>query len=829
MKKIMLVLFIVFYLCGCSVLDDREVMQVPTESGQTQCNESEPTPTPEPTPAPEPTPVSSIKSVALPTDVSDNEQFLTHLNGNENSDFVTEMGTSIEPLISPGDDAYYVEFNQDRMSNLQLDRPDMPTYTWYINGSNADKIAEVVIEFDILETIHSLHPGYFGYDKGYFITLHHFQQIPLFSFWCEPNYSDPDVSVRSDVERDTMISMPEFGEDLRKYAKQEGKHVIITIPYSEFQSTSKDLTLQFLPGTTFANLSVNIWGAETLNTDMIDEIFKPLELPTRDLLHDVILPILQTSGDKIISYSDTDSKDQMESLLWVNDIIAKGLVINPDGSINMPVSFYDLGAYQDEVQGKYAVIPEGLVPALMTLSSYSFLGGNCNADLQQWKNHKRMVIDFILENMMDETGQFYGVYDIDQGKLVAEGRKSPALPILSAMLMTKESGALRNDEIDFIVNSIIANNLIRVGDKLYYAPYGISDDGIMELKLSDFAISSELFEVFMEYSNDRSRLDEEYGCAMLLEGFANSLKLILEAQEQNKTRLPASELKVIFADCGNSYELQPSDTFDINNTYFAVGLKSMPYHWLGVVDNGRGPFSELKFEKTHYACADKLSSGKDGVYSEEQKRYIRECEAQYSEIYNAYTIQTLFYESWLNIYNFLQIQPSETAYAAKYNVHTGEMIEASADALYPEFSTIAPMIQRFGTPATPMLYHLLVGIFNDEKTIRETAYLVMVDFNWYVWVTFGSQPYDYSDPDFFADNGFNIWGYDSLRCGFRLTSSDGTWDPYNKCGLNFNREDWKEYTMRKLNERARSEEEFVELEDEFPLFYDHLPEIIITD
>ena len=55
---------------------------------------------------------------------------------------------------------------------------------------------------------------------------------------------------------------------------------------------------------------------------------------------------------------------------------------------------------------------------------------------------------------------------------------------------------MKSDEIDFMVNSVIANDLIRVGNKLYYALYGISDEGIMQLKLSDFAISCELFEGF---------------------------------------------------------------------------------------------------------------------------------------------------------------------------------------------------------------------------------------------------------------------------------------------------------------------------------------------
>ena len=58
---------------------------------------------------------------------------------------------------------------------------------------------------------------------------------------------------------------------------------------------------------------------------------------------------------------------------------------------------------------------------------------------------------------------------------------------------------------------------------------------------------------------------------------------------------------------------------------------------------------------------------------------------------------------FLHIYNFLQMQPIETAYAPEYDVHTGEMIEAPTDMLYPEFRELmAPAISRIGTPATLM-------------------------------------------------------------------------------------------------------------------------------
>ena len=38
-------------------------------------------------------------------------------------------------------------------------------------------------------------------------------------------------------------------------------------------------------------------------------------------------------------------------------------------------------------------------------------------------NNDANVIDFVFQNLMDETGQFYGVYDISQGETVATERR----------------------------------------------------------------------------------------------------------------------------------------------------------------------------------------------------------------------------------------------------------------------------------------------------------------------------------------------------------------------------------------------------------------------
>jgi len=798
MKKWMAILLTALFISGCIAPDKAE----PAKIAETDISSEIP-----------------VNNLPLSVEASDNEIFLVHVSADENSDLVTEIGTPIDEIISSYDDAYYVKFNP----NLHVDRPTMPTFSWYINGKASDIIEEVVIEFDLLETIPPLHPMYFGYDRGYLVTLHHFQTIYYASIWDE---KDPASAVY-DTNRDDMISIPEFGIDLQRFSEQDGKHIKISIPYSEFQSTAKDLTLQFYPGTTFSNLSVYLYSDKGLYESIIDEITEPVEAPARDLLHNVIMPVLQEPEGGVINLSDTWDPIPMQNMYYNKKVIDQGLIMNTDGSVSMPVSLFDLDEYADEIKGKYAVIPEGLVAAFQSQSAYSYLDSICKEDVVEWRQHKRNLIEFAFDNLIDETGQFYGIYDVEQGKLVATDRKSAALPILSTMIKPIfEQSILTNDEIDFLVNSIIKYDLKLIGEKIYYAPHGISSDGVMQLYLSDFVISSELFNVFMEYSNDSSRLDDKYGLALLLEGYANSLKLILEAQEQNATRLPSKELKVKFTDGGGSYNLQPSDVFDINDSYFAVNLRE--FEGYGRFWGDSEVFSELKFIKTDGSCADNLIIEEGAVFTEKQMESIRECEAEYSEVYNAYIIQNTLYESWLSVYNFLQMQPEETVYAPMYNVHTGEMIEASTDTLYDQFRKTEPFVRRFGMPGTTIGYYLLTGIFNNVTYVQESLNLAMNDHMWVLCgLMLGSESFDQSDPDLYADNGFNVWGYDSVFAT-NFTARYNTKYLYGYFKLSLNRENWKEYTMRNFNAHIQDSENHVSADDYFPVFYDHISKTVIN-
>jgi hypothetical protein len=799
MKKIILVFLLVLLLCGCAVPNDVDTTQTASASEQAQTEEPVETPVPGPTPDPE------LTSIALPVEVAFNAGVLSE----------TET-----------DGVYFVTLPEEEQM-----RPGAPTYTWYINGSDADVIDEVLIEFDVFGTVRPLDGMYFGYDEAFYVILHNFETIPALPIWpCDPVTLE---ETGGDTDQNAMLVLPELGVDLKKYAEWEDEHVRIAIPYTEFRNASKDLTLQFLPGTTFGNLTVCLSGTDGLYEDEIERISQTIEAPERDLMNEVTMPLLREFMERFefdpAPYCQNPYQQLEDSIYRGTDprnIMFAGSVINPDGSISMPAAFYDLGDYASQVQGKYAVVPEGLVAALATLSNQ-----------ESFNDEQRLrVTNFILENMMNEDGQFYGIYDIAQQKLVATDRKVATLPMLSALAGYRNFttdpdtnlSVISNDTIDLIANSMLANEIVRVGDTLYYAPYGISEDGVMDLKLSDFVFTGGLFGLLTEYSHDGSRLDEEYGCAILLEGLANSLKLILEGQEQNATHLPSTELRVVFSGDGESYELHPSDTFDIKNSYFSIGLSSYETYY-STIDQFRYNDSNIQ-DGIDWAYI-RLKNVKNGAYTEQQAKTIRDIEALYAEKSNAYTIANTLYESWLDVYNFLRVQTSDTIYANAYDVGTGEKIEASTDGLYAGFQEAVPFVKRFGTPAASMNYFLLVGIFNDESMAIESGNLAQANFDMHVAGMFSLQP-DRTDPDIYADNGFNIWGYDSLLysvCGYSFTSRYQTRHLLFASNLNLSRENWKVFSMRKMNQFMQDGLEPLTPEDEFPMFYDDIPAVTIKN
>lgn len=163
-----------------------------------------------------------------------------------------------------------------------------------------------------------------------------------------------------------------------------------------------------------------------------------------------------------------------------------------------------------------------------------------------------------------------------------------------------------------------------------------------------------------------------------------------------------------------------------------------------------------------------------------------------------------------------------------YDVHTGEMIEAPAGVDYRSFEWMNSFIQRFGTPATSMNYFLLAGVFNDESMGSESGHLALVNLDLTLALF---SPFSAVNPDTYADVGFNIWGYDSLRytiCG-NMPITMETYPLFGFTGTSLNPKDWLTYTMSKINRFTEEEENYLTPDDMFPMFYDDISAIEIVN
>ena len=166
MKKLLAILLLVLLLCGCAVPNDAST----TQNTQTQeiIAETE-------TPVPDPTPIPDLTDIALLVDIPLNTRVL---------------------METEEDGVYSVALHEDEPY-----WPTVPIYCWYINGTQADAIDEVVIEFDVLDTVWPLDGQYYGYDQAFYIILHNFDTIPAM-----PPWPDSYISFRrGDIDRNIMI------------------------------------------------------------------------------------------------------------------------------------------------------------------------------------------------------------------------------------------------------------------------------------------------------------------------------------------------------------------------------------------------------------------------------------------------------------------------------------------------------------------------------------------------------------------------------------------------------------------------------------------------
>ena len=419
---------------------------------------------------------------------------------------------------------------------------------------------------------------------------------------------------------------------------------------------------------------------------------------------------------------------------WSPGVIAHGL-INPDGTTNMYLADYNLEVFEDEIVGEYGIVPEGIMATIIAVDD--------NEDDPSFSRNRTALVKFVLNNMVDpETGLIYGIWDNEQGKLVATDRISGStLQIASAMLATNDVDPAR---IQALFDAVIEHEILEIDGTYYYVPGGeLSNDGTIELDLADLAVSSSFMGYFkdMAWYNQEDQMEDSLATYKMLEGFANSLELLLEGQEQNSTNLPAEILRVTFIENGIPTFMSVGE-FHMDNLFFSL----LPVTCGHSYANATSGFQFMMVEKFDELIEHFLTAKADGneEYATQELEQARKIASYYR---NSMRIVNTYYQMYYDIYNFTRIQDGNTIFAAGYDVNTGDVIlrdpvdEEDGSAPWNVYQ------QRFGATNTAVNYALMNLFFHDQELSEESLKMVMTCFEMLGYVLKHEQNMDMSDTE----------------------------------------------------------------------------------
>jgi hypothetical protein len=648
-----------------------------------------------------------------------------------------------------------VVLDEEEIVGADRHHPAMPSYIWSLNAE-VEGIDYIVVEFDLIDTVDPDDLYFYGYDRGFFIGLHNLVDLSDVLFYYTMNSNewdatriDEDPGKLSHLTAENKLYYPELAEDMSRYTTSDGNgHYTVRIPYEQFNGGASDLVLQFLPGATYDNVRIYVDGNESFDEGSLDELTTeqtPVEIED---FNDLVGYLW---GDRVsvdgMMRSDVIDKIKTENR-WSAKTISDAL-INEDGTTNMYLPDYDLEGYEDEIVGEYGVVPEGIMAVLMAVDN--------NPDDPSFSQKHAALATFVLDNMVDpETGLIYGVWDNEQGVLVATDRISGrTLQIAFASLRT-------DDRIFALIDSVIEHEIIEIGGEYFYVPGGqFSEDRTVELDLADFAVNEGFMSYFKDlvwYGQEEGQHDDLLATYKMLEGFANSMELLLEGQEQNPTNLPAETLRVTFnADGTRTFE--SVGEFHMDNVFFSIWAIAHEFNYAEATSGFQSMMAEKFDELIEHFLAAKADGNEEYAAQE-----LEEAKRIASYYQNSMRIVNTFYQMYYDVYNFTKSQDGNTIFAAGYDVNTGDVVfrdpvdEEDGSAPWNVYQ------QRFGATNTAVNYALMNLFFHDQELSEESLKMVQASFGIFHFVI-NDDPVDISntkDRTLFFEKGYSIVGNDGI-------------------------------------------------------------------
>ncbi|MBG0788236.1 MAG: hypothetical protein H0S79_24370, partial [Anaerolineaceae bacterium] len=563
---------------------------------------------------------------------------------------------------------------------------------------------------------------------------------------------DEDPGKLSHLTAENKLYYPELAEDLSRYTTSDGNgHYVVSIPYEQFNGGASDLVLQFLPGATYANVRIYVDGNESFDDERLDELTAeqaPVEIED---FNDLIGYLW---GDRVSvdGMMRSDVIDQLKTENGWSEKTISDALINEDGTTNMYLADYDLEGYEDEIVGEYGVVPEDVMAIIVAV--------NNNWDDPSFSQNRTALVNFVLDNMVDpETGLIYGVWDNEQGKLVATDRISGStLQIAIGMIGTENVDEAR---IWTLIDAVIEHELLDINGTYYYVPGGqLGEDGTVELDLADFAVT----EGFMSYFKDmiwyhkEDQHEDSLTTYKMLESFANSMELLLEGQEQNPTNLPPETLRITFNEDGTRTFESVGD-FHMDNVFFSIWAIAHEFNY----DEATSGFQYMMAEKFDELIEHFLTAKADGneAYAAQELEQAKRIASYYQ---NSMRIVNTFYQMYYDVYNFTKAQDGNTIFAAGYDVNTGDVVfrdsvgEEDGSAPWDAYQ------QRFGATNTAVNYVLMSAFFHDQALTEESLKMVQASFGIFHFVI-NDDPVDISntkDRTLFFEKGYSIVGNDGI-------------------------------------------------------------------
>ncbi len=552
-----LILLLSFILFGCQSTLSETTTSVPgvEETPPTQVDTitvteaTKPADTLSPTPAFTPTP--AISYFQYPATSLENQDLLV---SNDN-------GTFVYPRWVATFDAEY-HF------------PVTPAYLWDIQYALNTDINNVVIEFDIYATAGDEIPGY---DRGIFVGLYNLSPVAENNLYDDLGIAlEPAELLNGFLWQEDMLYADHQGTQLRDFVTitqgEDGVlHYRIVIPYEQFAGAKNNLAFQPLPGTVFTEPKVIVeTNGDTPTDDILRILREGYEAPAPSHNYDWAI---EERIDRVVP-------GPMDPFIHMSERRTLPLV-EESAIYMMPAEDYGLDGV---AEGDYVLAPEGM---LASISANKFWNEMNNTVYRADEN-----LIFMMDNMLDlETGLVHGVWDFSanggKGALIETDRHYSNIAIVSTFRYHELSGSTKN-VLTLLLERAIANEIIEMPNgQLVIAPDGISADGSVNISLQDLALGSDIGMMHGTLSQTNPEAADR-----LLEAYANTLQILLQAQEATPANLLPAEIMLNFASDG-SYIFEYIGPADLGSPFYTV--VSNQYEsiadWLNIHIHGAGLFS----------------------------------------------------------------------------------------------------------------------------------------------------------------------------------------------------------------------------------------------